>query len=206
MEGRSICVSLASFDRPAGPRGQHGDRPRRYLPPVRVLSVSVTGALAALAASLVISTQAATGLEPGVHVDPGSPAAKQYALPLNQAREIGRGGAGPGASASPLFGAGIGNARSHRSTVAAKGTGPDGRAGAGSGAGAAEPRRLPHGGSSSDRSALASLDASHLDIAAHEGSGDGSLLALLGGGIVVLLLGGAGGVAVRRVGRSTPPA
>jgi hypothetical protein len=182
--------------------------PDAIFPPVRVLSVSVTGALAALAASLVISTQAATGLEPGVHVDPGSPAAKQYALPLNQARAIGRGGAGPGAGASPLFGAGIGNAHSRRSAVAAKGTGPDARAGAvaGSRAGAAEPRRLPHGGSSSDRSTLASLDASHLDIAAHEGSGDGSLLALLGGGIVVLLLGGVGGVAVRRVGRSTPPA
>jgi hypothetical protein len=27
---------------------------------------------------------AAADLEPGVHADPGSPAAKQYALPLNQ--------------------------------------------------------------------------------------------------------------------------
>jgi hypothetical protein len=27
---------------------------------------------------------AAAGLEPGVHADPGSPAAKQYELPLNQ--------------------------------------------------------------------------------------------------------------------------
>ncbi len=162
---------------------------------MRVLGVSATGALAVLAVSLSVLTQAATGLEPGVHMDPGSPAAKQYALPLNQARDIGRGGAGASASSS-LFGAGIRNPRSHRSTVVAKkGEGSNARN---------EPRRLSREGSSSGRSALASLDASNLDAAAREGSGDGSLLALLGGGIAVLLLGGVGGVAMRRARRSPP--
>ncbi len=181
--------------------GRHGDRPKRYLPPVRVLSVSVTGALAAFAVSLSISTQAATGLEPGVHVDPGTPAAKQYALPLSQAREMGRGGAGAGASSS-LFGAGIGSARSHHAAVAAKDAGSNARGGAGSDA-REEPHRRSRESSPSSQSTLASLDASHLDIATHEGSGDGSLLALLGGAIAVLLLGGSGGVAIRRVRRSS---
>jgi hypothetical protein len=136
------------------------------------------------------------GLPPGVHIDPGSPAAKEYALPLSQARDTGH-SANESASSPPLFGAGIGKASSHRSTVAAKGTGPDARG---------ESRQLSRHGSSSNRRALASLDASHLDVAAHEGSGDGAPLALLGGGIAVLLLGGIGGVAMRRARRSTPPA
>jgi hypothetical protein len=171
-------------------------------PSVRVLGVSVTGALAVLAVSLSISTQAAIGLEPGVHVDPGSPAAKQYALPLNQAREIGRGGgAGAGASSS-LFGAGIGSARSHRSAVAAKVVGSNARGGVGLDV-RDEPLRRSRKGLPSSQSTPASLAASPLDIAAHEGSGDGSLLALLGGAIAVLLLGGAAGVAMRRVRRSS---
>lgn len=185
----------------ARPWGRHGDRPNRYLPPVRVLSVSLAGALAALAVSLCISTPAATGLEPGVHVDPGTPAGKQYALPLSQARDIGRGSAGTNASSS-LFGAGIGSARSHHPVVAARGAGSDARGGAGSDA-REEPHLRSREGSPSSHGTLASLDASNLGIAAHEGSGDGSLLALLGGAIAVLLLGGAGGVAMRRVRRSS---
>jgi hypothetical protein len=64
----------------------------------------------------------ATAAEPGVHIDPGSPAGKEYALPIEQARRDavppgggpggggGGGGAGGGSSGpggSPLFGAGI---------------------------------------------------------------------------------------------------
>lgn len=200
MEGRSISASWCLMIGPACTPGRHGDRPRRYLLPgacsQRVRDRSPRGTRRELVRLDTSRGRFGTRRPRGS----GSPAAKQYALPLNQAREIGRGGADSGASASPLFGAGIGNTRSHRSTVAANGTGPDARAGAGSGA---EPRRLPRGGSSSNRSALASLDASHLDIAAHEGAGDGSLLALLGGAIAVLLLGGAGGVAMRRVRRSS---
>jgi hypothetical protein len=170
---------------------------------VYVLGVSVTGVLAVLTVSLSISTQAAAGLEPGVHVDPGSPAAKQYALPLNQAREIGRGGAGSAAGTSPsLFGAGIGSARSHRTSVVAEGAGSNARGGARSGS-REKPHRSSREGSPSGQASPASLDASHLDIAAQAGSGDGSLLALLGGGVAVLLLGGVGGVATRRARRSS---
>jgi hypothetical protein len=172
------------------------------LPSVYVLGVSVTGILAGLTVSLFISTQSAAALEPGVHVDPGSPAAKQYALPLNQAREIGRSGAGPAAGASPaLFGAGIGAARSHRAAVAAEGAGSHAREGAGSDV-REESHRRSREDSLSSQGTPASLDAAHLGVAAQAGSGDGSLLALLGGGIAVLLLGGAGGVAMRRARRS----
>jgi hypothetical protein len=154
-----------------------------------------------LAVSLSISTQAATGLEPGVHVDPGSPAAKQYSLPLNQAREIGRSGAG--ASASPsLFGAGIGSPRSNRSAGAAKGVGSNAPVGAVLGAREKSHRRSRES-SPSRQGTPVSLDESSFGIAAHEGPGDGSPLALLGGGIAVLLLGGVGGVAMRRVRRSS---
>ena len=111
-----------------------GTGPDAIFASVYVLGVSVTGVLAVLAVSLFISTRSAAALEPGVHVDPGSPAAKQYALPLNQAREIGHGGAGQAAGTSPsLFGAGIGAAHSHRAAVTSEGAGSDAREGAGSG-------------------------------------------------------------------------
>jgi hypothetical protein len=55
----------------------------------------------------------------GVHVDPGSPAGKEYALPLDQARREARGGGSGGAGQksptgrSALFGEGIKPGRSH---------------------------------------------------------------------------------------------
>ena len=180
-----------------------GTGPDAILPSVYVLGVSVTGVLAVLAVSLFISTQSAAALEPGVHVDPGSPAAKQYALPLNQAREIGRSGAGQAAGTSPsLFGAGIGSAGSHRAAVTAEGAGSHAREGAGSGVREERHRRSRESSPFSRGTPAASIDASRLGIAAQAGSGDGSLLALLGGGVAVLLLGGAGGVAIRRARRS----
>jgi hypothetical protein len=51
------------------------------------------GVLAALPAP-------AAAVEPGVHVDPGSPAGKEYALPLDQARRE-AGGSGIGGSNDP---------------------------------------------------------------------------------------------------------
>ena len=43
---------------------------------------------------LTVPVGTAGALEPGVHVDPGSPAAKEYALPLDQARQTGLGYSG----------------------------------------------------------------------------------------------------------------
>src|SRR6266851_1024264 len=68
---------------------------------VAVVALAIGGSIA--------PAQAASGLEPGVHVDPGSPAAKEYALPLNQARQTGA--TSPSqvgtSNESTLFGAGI---------------------------------------------------------------------------------------------------
>jgi hypothetical protein len=134
-------------------------------------------------------------LEPGVHIDPGSPAAKQYVLPLAQARETGR-GSGESASSPRLFGAGIASPRPSRSAATTKGAGAD----------AGGRRKLAASGSSSStRRRMTLPDASGLDLAARSDSGHGSLLALLGGGIAVLALGGIGAAAVRRSRRSTPP-
>jgi hypothetical protein len=155
-----------------------------------VLALAIGGPIA--------SAQAATSLEPGVHVDPGSPAAKEYALPLNQARQTGSTSSSQPGSEGSLFGAGI------------KPPGPGGppharkRGGHGTGAGASQ-NPATGGGSTTAGASLgsssgseATLSAAALRAARAQGpTGDGSLLALLGGGVVVLVLGGFGGTVLR---------
>lgn len=156
---------------------------------VRAMGVSMAIVFAmAVICSIAISAPAA-GLEPGVHADPGSPAAKEYALPLNQARQTGSGShAGPVAP----FGAGIQ---------------PAGGSGSGSAASRPSASRAVHSGSTSAsvRRPGGSLvrrivPAAVLRIAGERGSsdGDGSILTLLGGGIAVLVLGGFCGMVLRR--------
>lgn len=66
---------------------------------------------AVAAVVVVMSPAAASALEPGVHVNPNSPAGIEYAFPLGSARAGLSGqppGSSPGAtSASPLFGVGV---------------------------------------------------------------------------------------------------
>src|SRR3954471_1665212 len=83
--------------------------------------VGRSAALAALASACIGAWPAtASALEPGVHVAPGSPAEKEYALPLNQARQTGgapsprrhessapRDSTSAGSGEAALFGAGI---------------------------------------------------------------------------------------------------
>jgi hypothetical protein len=72
---------------------------------------------------LVAPSAASAG---AVHFDPNSPAGKEYALPLAQARNeaAGRGGsAGASATSAPLFGAGI--SRSHSGSERISGRGGD---------------------------------------------------------------------------------
>lgn len=142
----------------------------------------------AIIGCIAISAPAA-GLEPGVHADPGSPAAKEYALPLNQARQTGSGSrAGP---AVP-FGAGIR---------------PAGGSGSGSAAGGPSAARTVRSGSTSasvrrPRGSLVRriVPAAVLRSSAERGSSDGagSILALLGGGIAIVVLGGFCGMFLRR--------
>lgn len=139
------------------------------------------------------AAQAATGLEPGVHVDPGSPAAKEYALPLNQARQTGAGASSSSTSSGPLFGAGIkppgAGGSSHSGSGSGSGTGKaTGRGGAAG----------PNGASGAAR--LSTLPAAVLRASSSQASsgGGGSILALLGGGVAILVLGGLGGMILKR--------
>jgi hypothetical protein len=118
--------------------------------------------LAALA--FVLPTGSAAGKEePGVHVDPGSPAGKEYAIPLESARREGAGGGvqgsgGGGGSASgsspPLFGAGISQAKRHSSDGGGKDAGSgDSGGGAAPSAAKSVAARADDGGSASLRTA-----------------------------------------------------
>jgi hypothetical protein len=167
---------------------------------VRAARASTVGSLAVLA--LLPSGAWGAKLEPGVHIDPGSPAAKQYVLPLAQARETGR-GSGERSSSPQLFGAGIAGPKPPRSNATAKGTGTAARGGSSSSRGTSQPGAS---GPSSSRLGRTPPEASVFDLAARRGSGQKSLLMLLGGGIAVLALGGIGAAAVRRSRRSAPSA
>lgn len=167
---------------------------------MRALSVSVTGILAILAVGLPTTPAgAATGLEPGVHVDPGSPAAKEYALPLSQARQTGTDPAGhEGPSTGGPFGAGIHPAGSGGSNPGSRARG-----------GYARTRHTISKASPVDTPGTsAAISPVALSAASSRASsgGDGSLLTLLGGAVAVLIVGGFGGALVRRGHRSPPPA
>jgi hypothetical protein len=137
----------------------------------------------------------ALGLEPGVHADPGSPAAKQYSLPLNQARQTGAGPAGhEGSSANVPFGAGIKPPGTGGSSH-----GTDGSSHSGAGASKATGRSgasRPHATNTAGRQST--LPAAVLRASSSQAGGDDSTLALLGGAVAILILGGLGGVLLRR--------
>src|SRR4051794_18298133 len=111
-----------------------------------VTRVSIAVAAVVLATcGATIAPQAAAGVEPGVHIDPGSPAAKEYALPLSQARQTGAGST-PTASSETSFGAGIkppgsrGGGGSAPGSGGAGGSGSAGHDGRSTGRGASESR------------------------------------------------------------------
>jgi hypothetical protein len=170
---------------------------------MRAASGCICGALAVLAAvASPTGAVASAGLEPGVQIDPGSPAAKQYVLQLNQARQTGEQGSHSGSSTG-LFGAGI--------------TPPGGGSAAGGGARTSTGQRatgrdvvrIHHASGSTSASkpaAPVALPPAVLRAARTQGSsaGSGSWLALIGGGVAVLLLGGFGGTVLRHSRRPTP--
>jgi hypothetical protein len=152
---------------------------------VTVLAFSAVSASAALAAA-----QPTSGVEPGVTIDEGSPAAKEYSLALTQARHAGSAGAHGEASEAP-FGAGI----------TPPSSGGSGSAKGGRAAGGAAVQGTT---SAKSAGAPATLPASVLRAArSSTGAGSGSSLALLGGGVAILVLGGLGGIVLRHSRR--PP-
>jgi hypothetical protein len=146
------------------------------------------------AAASATTVQPTSGVEPGVTIDEGSPAAKEYALALTQARHTGSSGTRASSSEAP-FGAGI-RPPSTPSTPGASAAAP--ARGKGSSRGGAGTGGKSAANGSEGPSSTASLPASILR-SDHAGtsSGDGSLLALLGGGVAILVLGGLGGVVLR---------
>src|SRR5438552_4958102 len=76
---------------------------------MRTGGLSIYGALALLGACfLAAPALAASRLEPGVHLDPGTPAERQYVLTLDQARQTGTPSRPSRQNSSPtLFGGGI---------------------------------------------------------------------------------------------------
>jgi hypothetical protein len=138
------------------------------------------------------AAQAGAGLEPGVHIDPGSPAAKEYVLPLNQARQIGGGTPSSRSPSGALFGAGI----------TPPGAGGSSHLGAGSGNARPKSPATAHGpGGAIPAGTQSTLPAGLLRDSSSQagptGSGD-SILALLAGGVAILAIGGLGGMVLRR--------
>jgi hypothetical protein len=123
-------------------------RPRSYT--ARQMRARPAVALAvALAGALAFSAQA-SALEPGVHVDPGSPAGKEYSIPLSVLRAEGSGRPATEGVQQPLFGVGIRPAGARGKAAAPSGQPRGGSSGTPPGAGAGGGRgalgRSPAGG------------------------------------------------------------
>lgn len=175
---------------------------------------SISTILAVLA--LLLTAATASAVEPGVHVDPGSPSGKEYALPFDQARHGaggppsaqhpgGGGGANqaPGAS-DPRFGQGITPARSGRTpgTTGSGGAQQPSRSSAAVGARSGRsPSRAPSRTAPRSRTGGA---GSSTPLPARAGlptpGGSSSSGWVLGGTAAVVLLGGALALALRRRG------
>jgi hypothetical protein len=166
------------------------------------LSALVT--VATLAASCAMPlAQPAAALEPGVHVDPGSPAAKEYSLPVGQARRTGSeresSASSPAqeaaeAASEPLFGGGI-------TPPSSGGGAAGGGSGAGSGGPAGHGPLASHAGAQQNRPSPAFVQRV-ADGRASSGGGSSDLV-LLAGGVAMLALGAFGGVVLRHSRRPT---
>jgi hypothetical protein len=145
---------------------------------------------------------------PGVHIDPGSPASKEYQIPIPAARQETSGAASAGGSSNPpLFGVGIVTPRPAVRTASRSGAAlasAAARSRSRSSATGATRAGAQHKSSARTRHAGASSDPRRAAGAPRRAdlmSGDpGSTgwLPLVGGGAVVLILGGGGGLALRR--------
>jgi hypothetical protein len=152
--------------------------------------------LAGLVVLLTLAGLASSGLATaadGVHFDPNSPAGKEYALPLDQARDEATGGGGSdegSAAGAPLFGVGV----SPPGAPSARVPGPGGeRGGDPASAGA---RRAAQRGSAPSAAAVVRIAE----------AGDGYPLTS-GAAMVaaIVLLGGALGLALRGLQRRVVP-
>jgi hypothetical protein len=162
--------------------------------------------LATVAAALAL-TAPAEAQEPGVFVDPDSPTAKEYALPLESVRRQ----ADPrtpsdaavpqGQRVSPAFGEGIGPAASQGGTAAGASAeaGSDGTRGGGArdGGDASDEGAASGTGGAADDSAAATVRAATANPGA-PGGDVSDTLTIGGGALAVLLLGAGAGLLLRR--------
>lgn len=139
-------------------------------------------------------------LQPGVHVDPGSPAGKEYQIPVVGARSETAGGTQGQGGNPPLFGVGVTPA----TTASA-----DSSAGRPTSSSSASRGATSH--STRTRTAASSSPSGSKPVSAvappdPDGSapaGGNGWIALVAGGLLVLVLGGGGGLLLRgRVLRS----
>jgi hypothetical protein len=136
--------------------------------------------------------------EPGVTIDPNSPAGAEYALPLDDARDTGAGGPRSSGQDSPTFGVGI------ERPQGAQGNAGSGGAAAGDGGSAGDEGSATESGSrSTERSANTETSPSakrppSASLAATPQGGTGSSFMVAGGAAMVVLAGTLLGLVVRR--------
>lgn len=146
---------------------------------------------------------AAPPLPAGVHVDPGSPAAKEYAIPLAQAR-------GGAAGRGQLFGSGITRAPSTSTTSTTSSSTTGGTTSAAVTTKARPRPRAHHGSGSRPRSSpkpqvrdVTSAPAAELSGSTRPAGGGAGIAWMLGVAALVLALGGLGGAVLARYSRGT---
>lgn len=173
------------------------------------MRVGIRALIAAIFSFVCLQTGvavAAGGPSSGVHTDPGSPAGKQYAIPIPSARrETSGDSGGSSSSAAPLFGVGVtaagGVTRDASATSSADGAGTAAADGRGTAGTKSKARSGQYRGTSGG---ISSAGTSASDGKTQNGStessdvGATSWLPLLGGGALVLLIGGGGGFLLRR--------
>jgi hypothetical protein len=175
--------------------------PRETLAIVRLRRIAATALLAAGALA-----GPAVAQEPGLVIDPESPSAKEYALPLENERRLADPGTAPdagvqqGERSSPAFGAGVAAQDASAEDGGAGASGGDG--GSGNGGGSTQRGNDgtvtgPGEAEAGDAEDEATVRAATANPGAPDG-GAGTLLLVGGVGLAVLLVAGAAGVALRR--------
>lgn len=174
---------------------------------------AVVGAVIALVTLSIPQMALASGstLQPGVHVDPGSPAGKEYQIPVVGARTEAAGGTQGQGGSPPLFGVGVtpSGASATSATSATSGAGQPASAASGPPSGSssatrtagARPHPRTHTLASSSPSANDPLSAVASRAPGTSGSpaaGGSGWIALVAGGLLVLVLGGGGGLLLRQ--------
>ncbi len=176
----------------------------------RLRPMRMRNLLGLFAASALLVPGSAVAADKGVHVDPGSPAGKEYAVPLDQGRHQGAGapgapgGGGPG---GPAAGGGAGHG-GHGAGGAQGAAGSSGKAhhGAGGSAGGTKTAGSPAASSSLFGQGITPNGSGHPSNAAalqaaEKGRGGSGLAWTVGIAAAVLLLGGGLAVGVPRLTR-----